>query len=67
MGVTPTWVDHEWNEYILNDPIFNKKLRDKSDFKKVRPDTEAKNENILLEGGLDMNLGSFLNGDEDEQ
>lgn len=60
-GETRTWVGDDWTEQINNDPIFNKKLKDKADADKTRTEAGVKNDNILLEGGMDdMNLGSFL-------
>ena len=57
-GVTGTFtIEKDWDSQISQDPLFNKKLKQEQ----LKKATETvKNENILIEGGIDMNLGMFL-------
>jgi len=51
---------------MKTDPVFNKK--NKKQENSVRTVAEVKNDNILLEGdGLDMSLGNFLDGDNNNE
>jgi len=59
-GTTPTFVFDDWNESIGNDPLFNKKL-------KTKFVSEVKNVSVLNDGSFDMDFGTFLNDECQEQ
>lgn len=64
-GISITYTeDSDWDTQISQDPLFNKKLKQEQ----LKKATETiKNENILLEGGIDMNLGMFLDEQNEQE
>ena len=63
-GTNSTYVFTDWNTQIKESPVLNKKSK-KSDQKKLG-DTVV-NDCVLASGGLEMDLGGFLDGNVDEE
>ena len=56
----------QWDEQISQDPLFNKALKDKADQREKGKGETVVNDNVLASGALEMDLGGFLDGDQND-